>query len=132
MNSVAATLRADLRADLDALRGFDVADWLHAGLDTALTAGLVVRAMVHACVYAINHAEPGADTSYSLAAPPIAADCWRPRDQLQVSLLSVWLLAWVATPYAALPSAPLVRWVVIAQAVPLAVDPLVTLREVAR
>ena len=130
MTDALATLRDELAADVEAARTFTGADWLREAVDTALAPGLVARSTVHACVYAIIHAEEGADTTVSLARPPIVADCWRDRDAVTASLLSVWLLGLFATPYASLPSG-VAGTIVAAQCVPLALDPVVTVAEVA-
>ena len=130
--SVAATLRDELAADLDAARSYDATDWLREAVDTALAPGLVARSTVHACVYAIFHAEEGAETTFSIARPPIVAACWRERDAVTASLLSVWALGIFATDLASLPADPALAAFVALQCLPLACDPLVTLAEVAR
>jgi len=130
--SVAEWLRADLAADRETLAAMSPADYARAAVDTLLAPGLVVRSTVHACVYAINHAEAGADTTVSLFARPIDAEPWRPRDDLQASVLSVLLLGLVATRYVSVPSAPALAALVTMQAVPLAVDPAAALAEVDR
>ena len=131
MSDVAAWLRAELAADREQLAAMDAGDYVRSTVDTVLTPGLLARSMVHACVYAITHAEPGADSRYSLFERPLAADCWRTRDDLQASLLSVWVLGWVATPWVSLPSDPLLAAGVALQAVPLALDPVGAIVEVA-
>jgi hypothetical protein len=106
-------------------------DYLRAAVDTLLAPGLWARATLHACVYAINHAEPGAETTFSVAERPIRAACWRPRDDVQASLLGPLALAFVTTPYVSPPADPLLAAVVGLQALPLALDPLAALAEVA-
>src|SRR6056297_3804535 len=131
MTDAIATLRDELAADLDAARTFTAADWLREAVDTVLAPGLVARSTVHACVYAIYHAEEGAETTFSVARPPIVADSWRERDSVTASLLSVWALGIFATDLASLPADPLLAAVVALQCVPLALDPALTLAEVA-
>ena len=130
MPDALATLRDELAADLDAARTFTAADWLREAVDTVLAPGLFARSTVHACVYAIIHAEEGADTTVSLARQPIAAECWRDRDAVTASLVSVWLLAALAMAPTTLPSG-VAGAIVAAQCVPLALDPVVTTVEVA-
>ena len=127
-----ATLRDELAADLDAARAFTATDWLREAVDTVLAPGLFARSTVHACVYAIIHAEEGADTTVSLARPPIVADAWRDRDAVTASLLSVWALGIFATDLASLPADPALRAVVVAQLLPLALDPVAVAVGVAR
>ena len=125
-------LRAELAADRDRLAAMSPREAAVAALDTLLAPGLVARSTVHACVYAINHAERGATTTVSVARRPIEAPVWRARDDLQASLLCVLALAVFATPLAALPARPWLAAVVVAQALPLACDPVAAVVEVAR
>jgi len=131
MTRALATLRDELGADIAAARAYDATDWLREAVDTALAPGLWMRSTIHACVYAIYHAEPGAETTFSVARPPIVADAWRERDSVTASLLSVWALGIFATDLASLPDATLLAAVVALQCVPLALDPALTLAEVA-
>ncbi|MDB2293720.1 hypothetical protein PM085_15795 [Halorubrum ezzemoulense] len=125
-------LRAELAADREALAAMSPREAAVAAVDTLLAPGLWARSTVHACVYAINHAEPGADTTFSVAQRPIEAACWRPRDDVQASLLGPIALAFLATPLASPPADPLLAAFAALQALPLALDPLVALAEVAR
>jgi hypothetical protein len=131
MTDVRAWLRAELEADREQIAAMTPADYARSAVDTVLTPGLVARSTVHACVYAINHAERGAASTFSLFKRPLRADCWRPRDDVQASVLSALLLGVVATRYASLPADPLLATVVGLQAIPLAVDPLAAVAEVA-
>jgi hypothetical protein len=124
-------LRAELAAGRDRLAAMSPREAAVAALDTLLAPGLVARSTVHACVYAINHAERGATTTVSVADRPIDAAPWRPRDELQASLLCVLALGIFATPLAALPARPWLAAVVVAQAAPLAGDPVAAVVEVA-
>jgi len=119
-------LHAELRHDLRTAAGWSARDWGRALVDTVLAPGLVLRAMVHACVHAINHAPASVSTRVSVTAPPIDAGVWRRRDRLQATLLCWWLLAWGLTPLVSLPTDPTTAAIVVVQAVPLAVDPLLT------
>lgn len=130
--SVVEWLRADLAADRERLAAMSPADYLRAAVDTVLAPGLLARTTFHACVYAINHAEPGATTTYSVARRPIAAPCWRPRDDIQASLLGPLACGLFATPLASLPADPVLAGVVGLQALPLALDPVAAVAEVAR
>jgi len=103
-----------------------------AAVDTLLAPGLWARATLHACVYAINHTEKGAETTFSVAERPIDAACWRPRDDIQASLLGPLALAFVTTPLASPPAAPLLAAFAGLQALPLAPAPPVPLAAVAR
>jgi hypothetical protein len=125
-------LRAELAADRDTLATRTPREHAVAALDTLLAPGLYARSTIHACVYAINHAERGADTTFSVAKRPLDAPAWRPRDDLQAALLCVLTLGVFATPLASLPSTPWLRALVVAQALPLACDPLAALVEVRR
>jgi hypothetical protein len=78
-------------------------------------------------VYAINHAESGATTTFSVTKRPIRAPCWRPRDDVQASLLGPIALAFLATPLASPPADPLLAAFAGLQALPLALDPLAAL-----
>lgn len=125
---MSSTLRTEIADDIRALGGFDGHDWLRAVVNTVLAPGLVARSTIHSCVYAINHAEPGAETTYALDSPPIVAEWWRPRDELQASLLSTWVLAWLSTPLASLPRGSLgLALLAAACIVPLALDLPLTL-----
>jgi hypothetical protein len=117
-------LHAELRRDLRTAARWSAREWGRAVVDTVLAPGLVLRAMVHACVHAINHAPGSATTRVSVTAAPIAASTWRRRDRLQATLLCWWLLAWSLTPLVSLPTDPTTAAIVVVQAVPLAVDPL--------
>jgi len=127
MTDALGWLRAELEADRERLAAMSGREYAVAAVDTLLAPGLWARSTVHACVYAINHAERGATTTFSVAQRPIDAACWRPRDDVQASLLCVWPLAYLATPYASVPSEPWLAAVVIAQALPLALDPVAAL-----
>lgn len=120
-------LRDDLDADREALGSMSAREYAIAALDTVLAPGLYLRSTIHACVYAINHAEKGAETTFSVAERPIRAACWRPRDDVQASLLCVWLLSFGATRYAALPSDTVLAAFVVLQTLPLALDPVTAL-----
>jgi len=124
-------LRAELAADREAIAAMPPADCVRHAVDWLLAPGLVARSTLHAVQYAINHAEPGAEVRSRLSARPIDAGCWRARDDVQASLLSVVLLALLATPIASLPRDPLLATFIAVQAVPLVVDPLHALAEVA-
>lgn len=124
-------LRAELADDRDEIAAMSPADYARSAIDTVLTPGLAIRSTVHACVYAINHAERGAKSTFSLFARPLRADCWRPRDDVQASILSALLLGVVATRYASLPADPVLAALIGLQAIPLAVDPLAAVAEVA-
>ena len=128
MTDALGWLRAELAADRDRLAAMSPREAAVAVVDTVLAPGLWARSTVHACVYAVNHAEAGATTTFSVAQRPIDADAWRPRDDVQASLLCVYPLAYLATPYASVPSEPWLAAVVIAQALPLALDPVAALR----
>ena len=117
-------LHAELRRDLRTAAGWSPRDWGRALVDTVLAPGLVLRAMVYACVHAINHAPGSATTRVSVTARPIDGPMWRRRDRLQATLLCWWLLAWGLTPLVSLPTDPTTAAIVVLQAVPLAVDPL--------
>jgi hypothetical protein len=131
MTDVRSWLRAELEADREQIAAMTPADYARSAVDTVLTPGLVARSTVHACVYAINHAEQGAASTFSLFKRPLRAGCWRPRDDVQASLLSVLLLGVFATRLASLPADPLLAAVVGLQALPLVVDPLHAIAEVA-
>jgi len=124
-------LRAELRADAAAIRSRSPGEWAIVALDTLVMPGLVFRSAVHACVYAINHAERGATTTFSLARRPIEADCWRARDDLQAATLTVIVAALVAQ-VSSWPTAPALAAVVAFASVPVAIDPVQALLEVAR
>ena len=124
-------LRAELAADREELEAMSPREYAVAALDTLLAPGLWARSTVHACVYAINHAEQGAETTFSVSQRPINADPWRPRDDVQASLLCALTLGWFATPFVALPATPWLAAVVVAQALPLALDPVAAFWEVA-
>ena len=126
MSTVSGRLRDELRHDLVTAAGWSRREWLRALVDTVLAPGLTLRAMVHACAYAINYAEPGADLSVSTSARPINSPHWRRRDSIQATLLCWWLLAWGLTPVASLPSDPTTAAIVALQLLPLAADPLLT------
>jgi len=132
MPDAIATFRDELAADIAAARAFTPTDWLREGVDTVLAPGLWMRSTVHACVYAIYHAEPGADTTFSVARPPIDAACWRWHDAMTASLLSVWALGLFATDLASLPVDPALRALVVTQLLPLACDPVAVAVGVAR
>lgn len=117
-------LRAEVAADRAEIASMSAADVGQAALDAVLTPGLVVRTAVHSCAYAINHGKLGAETTFSLFERPIRADWWRHRDDVQASLLSALCVGWLATPYASLPTEPVLAAVVTLQALPLVVDPL--------
>jgi len=123
----AMTLRADLEADLAELAQYDATDWLRAVVDTVLVPGLVVRATLHACAYAIDVGERGAETTISAFDSPIAAPKWTRADAVRASLLGPLVVAGLTTPLASLPEAPLAAVVVGLQCVPLAGDPALTL-----
>jgi len=129
MPDAIATFRDELAADIAAARAFTPTDWLREGVDTVLAPGLWMRSTVHACVYAIYHAEKGAEITFSVARPPIDAACWRWHDAVTASLLSVWALGIFATDLASLPADPLLAAVVALQCVPLALDPALTLAQ---
>jgi len=122
-----AQLRADLAADLDELGSYSATDWVRAVVDTVLVPGLVVRATLHACAYAIDVGERGAETTISAFDPPIAAPGWTRADAVRASLLGPVLVAGLTTPLASLPEAPLAAVVVGLQCVPVAADPALTL-----
>ena len=124
-------LRAEIESDRDQIAAMTPADYARSAVDTVLTPGLAIRSTVHACVYAINHAEAGAESTFSLFARPLSAACWRPRDDVQASLLSVLLLGVFATRLASLPADPVLATLVGLQAIPLAVDLLHAIAEVA-
>lgn len=132
MTDALGWLRAELAADRDRLAAMSPREYAVAAVDTLLAPGLWARSTVHACVYAINHAEHGAETTFSVAERPIDADPWRPRDDVQASLLGPIALAFLATPLASPPADPLLAAFAALQALPLALDPLVALAEVAR
>jgi len=90
-------LRAELAADREAAAEKSLTDWLITGLDTIVALGLLARTMMYSCVYALNHNEPGAEIAFSLADPPLEADCWGFVDDLQASLLGPIAVAWVIT-----------------------------------
>jgi hypothetical protein len=125
-------LRGELAGDREQLATRTPRDHAVAAVDTLLAPGLYARSTIHACVYATLYAERGADTTFSVAKRPIDAPAWRPRDDLTAALLCVWLLGFLATPLASLPAAPALRALVVAQALPLACDPLAALWEVRR
>jgi hypothetical protein len=132
MPDALATLRDELAADLDVARSYGATDWLREAVDTVLAPGLVARSTVHACVYAITHAERGAETTFSVVRRPIVADAWRDRDDVQAAALGVVALGFFATDLASLPAEPALAALVALQCVPLALDPALTLAEVAR
>lgn len=125
-------LRADLRRDLDALREYGPREYARALVDTLLAGGLLARSTAYSVVYAINHAEPGAETTVSLFAPPIRADCWRARDELQAGVVAALPLALFATPFASVPTDPVVAIVVAQQLGVLAAAPGLAMVEVVR
>lgn len=127
---VLSWLRAELRADLATIRQRAPGQWAAVALDTVVMPGLVFRSTIHACVYAINHAERGAATTFRLFARPIDAACWRPRDDVQAATLTVIVAALVALASSA-PAAPWLRAVVALAALPIVVDPLQAIAEVA-
>ena len=127
MTDALGWLRAELAADRERLAAMSPREYAVAAVDTLFAPGLWARSTVHACVYAINHAEPGATTTFSVAERPIDAPAWRPRDDVQASLLCALTLGWFATPFVALPATPWLAAVVVAQALPLALDPLAAL-----
>jgi len=122
--------RDELAADIETARTFTATDWLREGVDTVLAPGVVARSTVHACVYAIYHGERGAESTFSVARPPMKHEAWRDRDAVTASLLSVWLLAALVMAPTTLPSG-VAGAIVAAQCVPLALDPVLTLAEVA-
>ena len=119
-------LHAELRRDLHTAAGWSARDWGREAVNTVLAPGLVLRAMVYACVHAINHAPASVSTRVSVTSRPIDAPMWRRRDRVQATLLCWWLLAWGLTPLVSLPTDPTTAAIVVVQAVPLAVDPLLT------
>ena len=121
------SVRADLAADLDELASYSATDWVRAVVDTVLVPGLVVRATLHACAYAIDVGEQGAETTISAFDTPIAAPGWTRGDAVRASLLGPLVVAGLTTPLASLPEAPLAAVVVGLQCVPLAGDPALTL-----
>ena len=131
MGDVRSWLRAEIESDRDQIAAMTPADYARSAVDTVLTPGLAIRSTVHACVYAINHAEAGAESTFSLFKRPLRAACWRPRDDVQASLLSVLLLGVFTTRLASLPADPLLATVIGVQALPLVVDPLHAIAEVA-
>lgn len=123
----AMTLRADLEADLAQLAQYDATDWVRAVVDTVLVPGLIVRSTLHACAYAIDVGERGAETTISAFEAPIAAPGWTRADAVRASLLGPLVVAGLTTPLASLPEAPLAAVVVGLQCVPVAADPALTL-----
>ena len=119
-------LHAELRHDLRTAAGWSARDWGREAVDTVLAPGLVLRAMVYACVHAINHAPASVSTRVSVTGRPIDAPMWRRRDRVQATLLCWWLLAWGLTPLVSLPTDPTTAAIVALQAVPLAVDPILS------
>ena len=106
-SSLTDRLRAELAADLDAAADKSLAAWLVTAVDTVVAFGLVARTMCYACVYAINHNEPGAEIAFSVTAEPLTADWWTLADRLQASLVGPIAVAWfiAAHEFGAMPRA---------------------------
>lgn len=49
MTGALAELRQELRRDLQAVRDFDVVDWLRRALEVAVAPGIILRGTVHVC-----------------------------------------------------------------------------------
>jgi len=118
-------LRAELAADWEAATDYSLVDWLVVVVDTAVALGLLARTMIHSCIYAVNHTEPGAEIGVSLAEPPLTADCWGLGDALQAGLLGPIVVAFVVEAHAIEPMPTAWLALLAANAAVLVVDPVV-------
>ena len=123
-------IRDDLAADLEAARSLSAADWIRAGVDATLSAGLFCRTAIHSCVYAVNYGEPGAEISMSLWDCPLDAESWTPWDSVQASSVSLAIVIWLASQASTIRTDPALAVAVASQASVLAIDPLVAAKEV--
>jgi len=117
-------LRAELAADREAAAEKTATDWVITAVDTTVALGLLARTMIYSCVYAVNHAEEGAEIAFSLAAEPLEAGCWRFVDRVQASLLGPIAVAWVVSVYGVEPMPPAWLGLLTSNAAVLLVDPV--------
>ena len=114
-------LRDELASDMEEMEARSPTEWVRVCVDTVLMLGLVFRAAVYSCTYAINYAEKGAEISFRVDERPLSAEPWGAGDELQASTLTVIVAALIAQ-YSSPPASPAVLVVVASVAIVLALD----------